>query len=113
MRAHLPPMAAVSAAYVLNRFLLIPLTGSRLLAWYGADFLAGALMLCLLNALLAAAGRPPVRRVLPACAFLLACGLFWEFVTPLYLPRSVSDPWDVAACCLGGLGMLALLRGRI
>lgn len=90
-------MAAIAVLYALNRFLLVPLTGSRLLAWHGADFLAGGLMLCVLNALLAAANRPPLTRLLPGTAFLLGCGLFWEYITPLYLSRSVSDLRDILA----------------
>ncbi len=31
----------IAILYILNRFVLIPRTGSRLLAWHGADFLAG------------------------------------------------------------------------
>ena len=46
----------------------------------------------------------------PAWGYLLGCGLFWEYVTPLYLPRSVSDPWDILAVWLGGTVMLVLLR---
>ena len=61
---------------------------------------------------LAAAGLPAPARVLPVPAFPLACGLFWEYVTPLYLPCSVSDPWDVLAVWLGGMGMLLCLRRR-
>ena len=104
------PMGAVAVLYVLNRFLLAPLTGSRLLAWHGADFLAGALMLCLLNGLLEQSGRRPVRRVWTASIFALGCGLFWEAVTPLYLPRSVGDPRDVLAVWLGAMAMLAVWR---
>lgn len=102
-------MAVIAALYVLNRFFLLPNTSGAvhdLLAWHGADLLAGALMLCILNSLLALAGRPSVVRFWPAALFLLACGLFWEVVTPLYLPRSVGDPRDVLACWLGGMGML-------
>jgi len=110
VKRSLLPMAAIAAAYALNRFLLVPLTGSRLLAWHGADFLAGGLMLCILNALLAASRRPPVRRVVPASLFLLGCGDFWEFVTPWYLARSVSDPWDILAVWLGGMTMLLWFR---
>lgn len=110
MKRYVPFMAVIVALYVLNRFWLVPLTGSRLLAWHGADFLAGALMLCILNALLAAANRPPLRRFGTVTAFLLGCGLFWEYVTPLYLPRSVSDPWDVLAVWLGGILMLLVQR---
>lgn len=100
----------IAGLYLLNRFLLVPLTGWRLPAWHGADFLAGGLMLCFLNSLLLLARRRPVERFLPASLFLLGCGLFWEIVTPLYLPRPVGDPWDVLAVWLGGLALLALRR---
>ena len=105
-------MAALAAAYALNRFCLVPLTGSRLLAWHGADFLAGALMLCFLNALLELSGRRPLRRFWPVTAFLLGCGLFWEYITPLYLARSVSDPRDILAVWLGGMLMLLIQRRK-
>lgn len=104
------PMGAVAVLYLLNRFLLAPLTGSRLLAWHGADFLAGALMLCVLNGLLERLGKRPLRRVRAVSAFALGCGLFWEVVTPLYLPRSVGDPRDVLAVWLGAMAMLAVWR---
>ena len=110
MRRYVTSGGAAAGLYLLNRFLLVPLTGWRLLAWHGADFLAGGLMLCLLNGLLLLARRRPVERFLPASAFLLGCGLFWEVVTPRYLPRSVGDPWDVLAVWLGGAALLALRR---
>ena len=100
----------IAGLYLLNRFLLVPLTGWRLPAWHGADFLAGGLMLCLLNILLYLSRRRPVERTLSASLFLLGCGLFWEVLTPLYLPRSVGDPRDVLAVWLGGLALLALRR---
>ena len=100
----------IAGLYLLNRFLLVPLTGWRLPAWHGADVRAGGLMLCFLNGLLLLTRRRPVERFLPASLFLLGCGLFWEIVTPLYLPRSVGDPWDVLAVWLGGLVLLALWR---
>ena len=110
LRRYAASGAVIARLYLLNRFLLVPLTGWRLPAWHGADFLAGGLMLCFLNGLLLLARRRPVGRVLPATLFLLACGLFWEVVTPLYLPRSVGDPWDVLAVWLGGMCLLALWR---
>ena len=91
--------------YGLNRFCLIPYTTGTLhdlLAWYGADVLAGVLMLCVLNGVLIAANRRPLRHLGWAALFLLGCGLFWEVVTPLYLPRSVGDPRDLLAYWLGG-----------
>ena len=108
-RRCLVSMGILLALYGLNRFCLVPLTGSRLLAWHGADALAGAWMLCLLVLLLELSGRPPLR-LGPAWGYLLGCGLFWEYVTPLYLPRSVSDPRDILAVWLGGTVMLVLLR---
>ena len=102
--------AAIAAVYFCNRLWLLPHTSGtfhRLLAWYFGDFLAGALMLCILNGSLAMGNRPALKGILPVSIFLAGCGLFWEVVTPLYLSRSVSDPWDVAAVWLGGMGMLA------
>ena len=103
-------MGTAAVLYGLNRFLLAPLTGSRLLAWHFADFLAGALMLCLLNALLEGTDRRPLRRVPAVSAFALGCGLFWELLTPLYLPRSVGDPRDVLTVWLGAMAMLGVWR---
>ena len=110
LRRYAASGAVIAGLYLLNRFLLVPLTSCRLLAWHGADLLAGALMLCILNATLEAAGRQAVKRFLPVSAFLLGCGCFWEYVTPLYLSRSVSDSWDIAAVWLGGMGMLIWMR---
>ena len=109
-RRYLVPMGAIGTLYAINRFLLSPLTGSRLLSWHFADFLAGALMLCILNGLLELLGRRPVYRVWSVSAFALGCGLFWEVVTPLYLPRSVGDPRDVLAVWLGAMAMLGVWR---
>lgn len=110
VRRYLVPMGVIAALYAANRFALAPLTGSRLLAWHFADFLAGALMLCFLNGLLELTGRKPMRGLFPVSAFALGCGLFWEVVTPLYLPRSVGDPRDVLAVWLGAMAMLGSRR---
>lgn len=69
-------------------------------------------MLFILNFLLTATRHPPVLRILPASAFILGCGCFWEFVTPLYLSRSVTDPWDLAAYWIGAMGYLGAVRLR-
>ena len=110
-----PPVLGILLLYVLNRFCLIPHTAGtlhHLLAWHFADFLAGGLMLCLLNATLELSGRPPVRQAASALGFSFLCGTFWELVTPLYLPRSVGDWRDVLAVCLGGLTMFFMLNIR-
>ena len=113
LRRYGPPGAAIAALYLLNRFWLVSRTAGllhRLLAWHFADFLAGGLMLCVLDCALELSGRQPIRRMLPALGFSFLCGAFWELVTPLYLPRSVGDWRDVLAVCLGGLTMFLLLN---
>lgn len=102
---------AIMGLYALNRFFLVPNTHGllhRLLSGHFADFLAGGMMLIILCTALRLSGHK-LPKALPALAFLLACGLFWEYITPLYLPRSVSDPWDIVAVLLGGGCILPIL----
>lgn len=115
LRHYGPPAAAIAVLYILNRFWLAPHTAGllhRLLAWHFADFLAGGLMLCVLDCALELSGRTPLRRAASALGFTLLCSAFWELVTPLYLPRSVGDWRDVIAVCLGGLAMFYMLSPR-
>jgi len=102
---------AIMGLYALNRFVLLPRAHGllhRLLSGYFADFLAGGMMVLLLFAAFHLAYRKPPR-LLACLALALTCGLFWEYITPLYLPRSVSDPWDILAVLLGGAGILPFL----
>ena len=116
--------------YGLNRFLLVPwlsstvqnLQGSgaaaaelllRFFSGHGADVLAGAWILCFLNLVLVWSGRRPVCRLTWAMLFVLGCGIFWEYITPLYLSRAVSDPADVAAYLVGGCVYLLFERGGL
>ena len=115
LRRYGPPIAVIASLYLLNRFRLVPRTAGllhRLLTWHFADFLAGGLMLCVLDCALELSGRPPVRQTASALGFSFLCGTFWELVTPLYLPRSVGDWRDVLAVCLGGLTMFFMLNIR-
>ena len=105
LRRYAASGAVIAGLYLLNRFLLVPLTSCRLLAWHGADFLAGGAMVLVLQGAREVLGWPPERRAGRMLVFLLLCGLFWEVVTPLYLPRSVGDPRDVAAVLLGGMAL--------
>ena len=36
-------------------------------------------------------------------AILLACGIFWEIITPLFRKNSVCDFWDIIAYEFGGV----------
>lgn len=34
---------------------------------------------------------------------MFSCGIFWEYITPLFRHNTVSDPYDILAYMLGGL----------
>ena len=105
MKRRITIVVGIGGLYLLNRFCLIPATNgvlNDLLSWYGADILAGALILCVLQTALLAAGRTVLRNYGWVTLFLLACGLFWEVITPIYLPGAVGDLWDLLAYWLGG-----------
>ena len=35
--------------------------------------------------------------------FMLICGIFWEYVAPLFVENSVSDPLDIVAYVSGAV----------
>lgn len=77
------------------------------------DYLGGVAFAAYLN-LIVSLSRWPDRRLHRPLHFVAAgvlCGLFWEGVTPLFLPSSTGDPLDVAAYVLGMLTYW-LLWGR-
>ena len=43
---------------------------------------------------------------------MFSCGLFWEFITPLYRVDTVSDIWDIFAYMLGGILYWVIIRGK-
>lgn len=105
--------AVIAVLYALNRTVWIPSTTGtlhRLLAWHFHDALAGVLMVVVLETLLTVFHLPPLRNLGWLSLYLLLCGCFWEFVTPLYLSRSVPDVKDIAACWTGGFLYSLLLR---
>ena len=117
-------LLGLSALYGANRFILLPGLAAlaksgqgtdvlyRLISSYGADVLAGAWILCFLNLILVWSGRKPVYSIAPAMLFVLGCGIFWEYVTPLYLSRSVGDPLDITAYLAGGCVYLSIEKYR-
>ena len=105
--------AVIAGLYALNRTVWIPSTTGalhRFLAWHFHDALAGILMVVVLETLLTVFHLPLLRNLGWLSLYLLSCGCFWEFVTPLYLSRSVSDIKDIAACWGGGFLYFLFLR---
>lgn len=75
------------------------------------DFLGGIAFLGYTNLLLGLV-RPSARfRKLPAClAYIFACGLFWEYLAPFFVPGSVGDPLDLIAYVCGSAVYWALVQ---
>lgn len=105
LRRYAASGAVIAGLYLLNRFLLVPLTSCRLLAWHGADFLAGGLMLCLLNGLLCLTRRRPVER---PCLPRFSC---WPAAFSGKCSRlcTCPDPWATSGMYCGVAGGVALL----
>ena len=98
--------------YAVNRFWLKSVTDSRFVHNYLNDLLAMGVLLPYCNSLIRICNRPDLllmtwQRVLP---FAILGGIFWEYVTPMYLSRSVSDPIDLICYSAGAMGYYGLHR---
>ncbi|NLM45185.1 MAG: hypothetical protein GX200_00080 [Firmicutes bacterium] len=102
---HLGLFSACIHLFLVNKYCLKRLINHPFLHFYFHDLLAPLLLLSYSNMLLAWFNFRGRRiRSLPAILLLvLAAGLFWEYVTPLYLPHSTSDPLDLLAYLAGGM----------
>jgi len=98
-------LVACVVVWLVNRFYLKEATTSILVHGYLNDAVGMFAMLCYCNILThrVAWGRRLFTRLPGIMGFSLICGCFWEFVTPLYLARSVSDPLDFVAYLAGGI----------
>lgn len=101
--------------YLVNRWRLIPATAGWLnwfLVCYANDVAAGAAILAWTDLLLDWGRLPRLhswRRTVP---FLLACGLVWEVLAPLWKPGAVFDFWDLVAYQAGGSVWLVFSRWK-
>ena len=97
---------AAGGFYLLNRLWLRPTLGGPagwFLACYANDIFAGAAIVAWTDLLLRWGRLPPVRSWRQTALLLLACGLVWEVLAPVWKPRAVFDPWDFAAYQAGGI----------
>jgi uncharacterized membrane protein YvlD (DUF360 family) len=108
-------LLACAALFSVNNALVKPSVASlpaavRLLAnGHFNDFLGGIAFLAYTNILfdLVKPGYR-IRRLWACLAYIFLCGVFWETVAPLFIPRSVGDPYDLIAYALGGAVYWAL-----
>ncbi|WP_210469302.1 hypothetical protein [Sporosarcina sp. 6E9] len=98
--------------YTLNKFYLRDLLNWSFGKYYLNDVLAGLLIVGIVNILSIYGNQRRLLLIkLPRIlVFTLLCGMFWEYVTPVYLHYSVSDPFDVAAYMFGGLCYWIIIR---
>ncbi|ARU62611.1 hypothetical protein CBW65_17770 [Tumebacillus avium] len=98
-------LAGTYALYLLNEHVWKELTNNAFLHGHFNDALAMWIFLPYINLLLS---FYPYRVIsitsIPACLGLaLLSGLGWEYLTPLFLTRSVSDPIDVVMYLISGM----------
>ena len=70
--------------------------------FYFNDLLAGVVFMAYCN-LVFLPDDPRGLGIRRGMVLIAAAGVFWEFITPLYLSRSVSDVHDLLAYGIGGL----------
>lgn len=106
-------MAVLGAAgtfYLVNRLWLAQTAAGPagwFLSCYANDIFAGAAIVSWTDLLLGWGRLPPLRSWRQTVPLLLACGLVWEVLAPLWKPGAVFDPWDFLAYQAGGLLWLA------
>ena len=105
-RSNLALSVSIIVLYFLNR-LVSPILPQSLfkqfLTCYFNDMLCGALIVAYSNFILSFfRGNFYFCKLWQISFLVLACGLFWEFVTPVFRQSSIGDPLDIAAYLAGG-----------
>ncbi len=113
MKANLLTAGICGGLYWANRLLLRNIAAGAL-RWFSScyfgDILAGILLPALVSLMLLAARRPPLLRWRHIALLLLAAGLVWECLAPLWKPGAVFDWWDFPAYQVGGAVYWLLFR---
>lgn len=104
-------LAAAGIFYLVNRLWLSHMFGGWLgwfLSCYANDIFAGAAITAWADLLLRWGRLTPIRSWRQTVPLLLACGLVWEVLAPLWKPGAVFDPWDFLAYQAGSALWLAV-----
>lgn len=108
--------AGAAGFYAVNRFWLRCVTSGParwFLVCYANDLFAGLFLAAWADLLLRLGRLPPIRSWRQTVPLLLACGLVWEVLAPLWKAGAVFDPWDFLAYQVGALGYLLARRGLV
>ncbi|TCP58981.1 hypothetical protein EV586_101180 [Tumebacillus sp. BK434] len=105
-------LAGTFTLYLINEHVLKSLTNNAFLHGHFNDALAMWIYLPYLNVLLS---LYPYRVLsitsYPACfGVALVAGLGWEYLTPLFLTNSVSDPVDLLMYLISGLAYAFFMK---
>ncbi len=90
--------------YLANQFVLKEVFPHVFFHWYFNDIFGGILIVAIVN-LIIFFGKQYylyMNHLMTMLIFTFIIGLFWEYLTPLYIPTSVTDPWDIVAYMFGG-----------
>lgn len=91
--------------YLLNRLLLKDIT-EGLIHWflvcYWNDITGAIAVSAYVDSIIFHYSKKEIH-IWGLIGILLACGIFWEFITPLFRQTSVCDFWDIVAYMTGGV----------
>lgn len=99
-------LTAAGIFYLVNRLWLGHMFGGWpgwFLSCYANDIFAGAAITAWADLLLRWGRLTPIRSWRQTVPLLLACGLVWEVLAPLWKPGAVFDPRDFLAYQAGGV----------
>lgn len=70
---------------------------------YLNDILGTIVFLLCFSEILYAIKKDITLRLIHIELIVLFCGVFWEYITPIYRQDTISDMWDIIAYLFGGL----------
>lgn len=94
--------------YIVNQKLKFQYTNKILRDFfigYYNDVIAGILITAYANlaSFIFRNGKILFKNLMQILLFVLACGLFWEYISPIYRQDQVSDVMDIFAYLIGGI----------
>ena len=105
MKKNILIITTVLIIYGLNKFDCIYFSNETIqyfINCYLNDILCGTLFISYCNILLERNDKK-INTLLNIEVLLFLCGIFWEYIAPMFISYSISDPYDIVAYMLGGL----------
>ncbi len=93
------------ALYITNKYHIIVFDNlyvAYFMRCYFNDIVGSVAMLFVMRVLLLPFNKPAPLKLYHIEVFMFLCGIFWEFVTPLYRKDTTTDILDIIAYMVGG-----------